>query len=297
MQEPDLADVTMFARVADAGGFRAAAARYGMSASSLSDAVQRLERATGIRLFTRTTRSVVPTEAGQRLLDRLRPALAEVASAFDGLASGDEAAGTLKLDVPGIVARYILPSISAAFLIAHPRMRLEISVTDGLADVMAAGCVAGVRYEEHLAADMMTVPIGPRRQRYVGVASPHYVEKYGRPMHPRELTEHSCIAHMFTSGRVPEWEFERDGEKLRIQPQGRLVTGSSDIEVAAAVSGLGVLFTFQEFVSHHIERGELVTILEDWPQEFNGPYLYFPRAHRRDAPLAAFVNFLRKHRR
>lgn len=297
MLEPDWADVRMFVRVADAGGFRAAAARSGISASSLSDAVQRLEQAAGIRLFTRTTRNVVPTEAGQRLLDRVRPAFADIASAFDGLAHGDEAAGTLKLDVPGIVARYILPPIAAAFLLAHSRMRLEISVTDGLADVMAAGCVAGVRYEEQLAADMMTVPIGPKRQRYVGVASPDYLDKHGRPMHPRDLTEHTLIAHMFASGRVPDWEFERDGEKLRIQPQGRLVTGSSDIQVAAAVSGLGVLFTFHEFVCDHIERGDLLVVLEDWPQEFSGPYLYFPRAHRRDAPLVAFVNFLRKQRR
>ncbi len=293
MQEPDLTDLMMFARVADAGGFRAAAARSNISASSLSDAVQRLERAAGIRLFTRSTRKVVPTEAGQRLLERIRPALAEVASAFDVLRDGDELAGTLKLDVPGVVARYILPPITTAFLLAHPRIRMEISVTDGLADVLAAGCVAGIRYEEQLAADMMTVSIGPKRQRYICVASPNYLAKYGTPTDPRELMDHAIIAHMFPSGRVPDWEFERAGEKVRVQPKGRLITGSSDIQVAAVVGGLGILFTFQEFVSDHIERGELRAILKDWPQEFNGPYLYFPRAHRRDVALAAFVKFLR----
>jgi len=296
MQNPDFADLAMFVRVADAGGFRAAASRYGVSASSLSDSVQRLEQVTGVRLFNRTTRSVVPTDAGQRLLDRLRPALAEVASAYDGLTSSGEPAGTLRLDVPGIVARYILPPIVAAFLATYPRVRLEVSVTDSLIDVMAAGCVAGIRYEEHLAADMMTVPIGPSRQRYVAVASPAYLEKYGTPRHPRELTRHACIAHMFAGGRIANLEFEREGEKFRIQPQGRLATSSSDIQVAAAISGAGVLLTFHEFVSRHIEQGELITVLDDWPQEFNGPFLYFPRAHRRDPPLAAFVNFIRTTR-
>lgn len=294
MQEPDLMDMTMFARVAEAGGFRAAAARTGISASSLSDAVQRLEKAAGIRLLTRTTRNVMPTQAGQLLLDRVRPALADLASAFDGLTDEDEAAGTLMLDVPGIVARYIMPPIITEFLKLHPRMRVELSVIDGLADIMAAGNVAGVRYEENMADDMMTVPIGPRLQRFVGVASPAYLEKRGSPTHPKDLADHDLIAHMYPNRRVPQWEFERGDEKFRIRPKGRLVTGSSDVQVAAAVGGLGILFAFQEFVRDHIERGELATILEDWPQEFNGPFLYYPRSHRRDPPLVAFVAFLKR---
>jgi len=294
MQEPDLMDMTMFARVAEAGGFRAAAARTGMSASSLSDAVQRLEKAAGIRLLTRTTRNVMPTQAGQVLLDRVRPALADLASAFDGLTDDDEAAGTLVLDVPGIVARYIMPPIITEFLTLHPRIRVELSVTDGLTDIMAAGNVAGVRYEENLADDMMTVPIGPRLQHYAGVASPAYLEKRGTPTHPRDLADHDLIAHMYPNRRIPHWEFERGDEKFKLRPKGRLVTGSSDVQVAAAVGGLGILFAFEEFVRDHIERGELATVLEDWPQEFNGPFLYYPRSHRRDPPLVAFVAFLKK---
>ena len=294
MREPDLMDMTMFARVAEAGGFRAAAARAGISASSLSDAVQRLEKAAGIRLLTRTTRNVMPTQAGQLLLDRVRPALADLASAFDGLTDADEAAGTLMLDVPGIVARYIMPPIITEFLKLHPRIRVELSVNDGLADIMAAGSVAGVRYEENLTDDMLTIPIGPRLQRYVGVASPAYLEKRGTPTHPRDLTDHDLIAHMYPNRRIPQWEFERGNEKFRIRPKGRLVTGSSDVQVAAAVAGLGILFAFHEFVSDHIERGDLATVLGDWPQEFNGPFLYYPRSHRRDPPLVAFVAFLKK---
>lgn len=293
MAGADLNDLGSFMRVADAGGFRAAAQRHGVSASSLSDAVQRLEHATGVRLFNRTTRSIVPTEAGQRLLERLRPALTEIAVAYDDLTPGGEPGGTLKLDVPGVVARHILPPIAAAFLAAHPRIRLEISVTEGLVDVMEAGCVAGIRYDEHIAADMMAVPIGPRRQRYVGVASPSYLAAHGTPRHPAELEAHAGIGHLFPSGRVAVWEFERDGERIRVRPEGRLITASSDIQVAAAIAGNGVLFTFEEFVAHHVERGELTTLLDDWPLEFDGPRIYFPRSHRRDPALAAFVRFVR----
>ncbi|AWN51088.1 LysR family transcriptional regulator [Methylobacterium sp. 17Sr1-1] len=293
MAVPDLGDLSSFMRVADAGGFRAAAQRHGISASSLSDAVQRLEQAVGVRLFNRTTRSVVPTEAGQRLLDRVRPALAEITVAYEGVTQDGEPGGTLKLDVPGVVARHILPPIAAAFLTAHPRIQLEISVTDGLVDVMAAGCVAGIRYGEHIAADMMAVPIGPRRQRYVGVASPAYLAAHGTPHHPAELATHVGIGHLFPSGRVSDWEFERNGERIKVKPQGRLTTGSSDIQIAAAVAGHGILFAFEEFVAPHIQRGELTVLLSNWPQEFDGPRIYFPRSHRRDPALAAFLRFIK----
>ena len=293
MASPDLNDLSAFMRVADAGGFRAAAQHHGISASSLSDAVQRLEQALDVRLFNRTTRSIVPTDAGRRLLDRLRPALTEIAVAYEDAASDGEPAGTLKLDVPGVVARHILPAITAAFLAAHRRIRVEISVTEGLVDVMAAGCVAGIRYDEHIAADMMAVPIGPRRQRYVCVASPAYLAEHGTPRHPAELESHAGIGHLFAGGRAGAWDFERNGERVRVRPQGRLATASSDIQVAVAVAGHGVLFTFEEFVARHVERGDLVALLEDWPQEFDGPRLYFPRAHRHDPALAAFVRFIK----
>ncbi|UHD45803.1 LysR family transcriptional regulator [Aureimonas altamirensis] len=295
MADTELTDLNAFLRVADAGGFRAAAYRHGVSASSLSDAVQRLEETTGTRLFNRTTRSVRTTDAGQRFLDKLRPALAEIGTALDDLSGGDGPGGRLKLDVPGIVARHILPPIVDAFLLANPRVSLEISVTEGLIDVMAAGCDAGIRYSEHLSADMMAVPIGPKRQRYVVVASPGYLASHGKPLHPRDLTGHAGIGHLFPSGRVHPWEFERDGERFTVQPRERLITGSSDIQIAAALSGHGVLLTFEELVAVHLERGELVPLLQDWPQEFAGPQLYFPRAHRKDAALSAFVRFVGDH--
>ena len=293
MADQNLSDLAVFVRVADAGGFRAAAHRHGVSASSLSDAVQRLEATAGVRLLNRTTRNVLPTAAGCELLDRVRPALAEMTSAVETLGSGDEPAGTLRIDVPGVVARYILPPIVAQFLKHHPRISLEISVNDGLIDAMAAGCAAGIRYEEHLAADMVTVPIGPRRQRYVAVAAPSYLQQYGTPVHPRDLQQHVCIAHMYPGGRIDTWEFERGAERVKIQPSGRLATGSSDVQVAAAVAGLGILFSFDQFVADLVTNGQLVVLLDDWSQVFSGPFLYYPRAHRRDPPLVALSAFLR----
>ena len=182
MASPDLADLDAFAAVARARGFRGAAARRGVSASSLSEAVRRLEARLGVRLLNRSTRSVTPTEAGARLLERLGPALAEVAAALDSVGGTDgSASGTLRLNVPTIVARHVLPPLVGPFLLAHPGIRLEVSADDSFVDVLAAGCDAGIRYEERVERDMIAVPIGPRRQRFVTAAAPAYLAARGAP--------------------------------------------------------------------------------------------------------------------
>ncbi|MCX4162530.1 MULTISPECIES: LysR family transcriptional regulator [Paraburkholderia] len=297
MDISDLTDMKMFALVAEAGGFRFAALRNGLSASSLSDAIQRLEKLKGVRLMNRTTRSVTPTEAGQQLLERLRPALSELDAAFDSIAMGDQATGTLRLDVPGIVARHVLPQIASAFLVAHPTIRMEVTVTEGLVDVFAANCDAGVRYEEHLARDMIAVPIGPARQRLVGVAAPDYLARHGVPAHPRDLNEHACIRHMFGSGRRIVWELKRKKEIVRVVPDGRLASESSDVEVAGAVAGLGILFTFEEFVAEPLADGRLVRVLNDWQEEFAGPRLYYNSRRQMPAALRVFVDFIKSQSR
>jgi DNA-binding transcriptional LysR family regulator len=173
MAAPNLDDFAQFAAVARAGGFRAAAQARNLSASSLSEAVRRLESDLGIRLLNRTTRSVTPTEAGQRLLERLAPALEELAHAADDLVTDSgRVSGTLRLNVPGIVAWHILPPIAARFLAAHPGIHMEVTAQDELVDVLAAGFDAGIRYEERIDRDMIAVPIGPRRQRFACVAAP-----------------------------------------------------------------------------------------------------------------------------
>src|SRR5271168_4757634 len=196
-----LSDLTAFIAVARAGGFREAARTSGHSASSLSEAVRRLETQLGVRLFNRTTRSVVPTEAGARLLERLGPALGEVDAALD-VVNGyrDRPAGTLRLNVPISAALLVLPRIVPPFLAAYPDILLEVIAEDSFVDVLATGCDAGIRYDERLEQDMIAIPIGPRKQRFATAASPDYLKRRGRPDHPRDLLKHACVRGRFPSG-------------------------------------------------------------------------------------------------
>lgn len=294
MAPPNLDDFAQFAAVAVAGGFRAAAQTNNLSASSLSEAVRRLESDLGVRLLNRTTRSVTPTEAGQKLLDRLSPALAELAHAADDLvAESGQVTGTLRLNVPNIVARHVLPPIAARFLIAHPGIRLDIAGQDDFVDVLAAGFDAGIRYEESIDRDMIAIPIGPRRQRFCCVAAPDYLERNGVPRHPRDLASHARIGHRFASGRLIVWDFERGGRRYRIAPEGPLIATSLEMEIAAAVAGLGLAAGFEEFFAAELARNTLVEVLADWMEPFPGPSLYYHSRRLMPAPLRAFIDFIR----
>ncbi|MBB5207621.1 LysR substrate-binding domain-containing protein [Chiayiivirga flava] len=290
---PDLADLDAFVAVARARGFRRAAYLGNVSASALSEAVRRLEARLDTRLLQRSTRSVTPTEAGQRLLDRLEPALGGVADALAALhADGDEPAGTLRLNVPTIVASHVLPPIVARFLHRHPHVRMEVIGDDRFIDVLGAGFDAGVRYDERLERDMIAVPLGPREQRFVVAGAPAWFARHGRPTHPDQLRAEHCIGHRFASGLVAVWEFERGDELIRIAPAGRVIGSHSGIEVQAAVDGLGLVASFDEFLRPAIDAGLLEAVLGDWLPPFPGPKLYFSGRHQ-TAPLRAFVDFLR----
>jgi DNA-binding transcriptional LysR family regulator len=244
----DLGDLNAFVSVARARGFRDAARVTGTSASGLSEAVRRLETRLGIRLLKRTTRSVVPTEAGSRLLERLSPALTEVESALD-VVNGfrDKPAGTLRLNVPISAVRLVLPEIVPRFLAAYPQIRLEVVADDNFVDVLASGFDAGIRYDERLEQDMIAVPIGPRTQRFAAAAAPAYLDRHGRPQHPRELLEHACLRGRFSSGAMPPWEFERDNEVVRVEPNGPLLVSigtATDLAVNAAIAGVGIIGLF-----------------------------------------------------
>jgi DNA-binding transcriptional LysR family regulator len=294
MATPNLDDFAQFAAVAAAGGFRAAAQANNLSASSLSEAVRRLEGDLGIRLLNRTTRSVTPTEAGQRLLERLAPALAELAHAADDLvADTGQVTGTLWLNVPGIVAWFILPPIAVRFLAAHPGVRLEVTAQDEFVDILAAGFDAGIRYVESIDRDMIAVPIGPRRQRFTCVAAPAYLERHGTPQHPRDLARHQRIGHRFSSGRLIVWDFERGDQRFRIAPEGPLVANALQMERAAVLAGLGIATGFEEFFADDLARGTLVEILRDWMEDFPGPSLYYHSRRLMPAPLRAFIDFVR----
>ena len=293
----ELNDLAAVLAVARAGGFRDAARATGLSPSGLSIAVKRLESKLGVRLLNRTTRSVAPTEAGRRLIERLSPALTEMEAALDVLNGfRDQPAGTLKLNVPSAVARLVLEPIASAFLKAHPDIRLEIIVEDSYIDVLAAGCDAGIRYDERLEQDMIAVPIGPRVQRFATAASPRYLQESGRPQHPRDLLAHSCLRGQFSSGAMPLWEFERKGEIVRVDPHGPLLikpAAAFDLAVSAAVDGLGIVHMFEGMLRRHLDSGALEPILQTWWQNFSGPFLYYPGRRLVPAPLRAFVDFIK----
>jgi DNA-binding transcriptional LysR family regulator len=291
----DLGDLTAFVAVARSGGFRDAARVSGSSASSLSEAVRRLEKRLGVRLLNRTTRSVVPTEAGARLLDRLGPALFEIEAALD-VVNGfrDRPAGTLRLNVPASAARLILPRIVPGFLAAYPDIRVEVIAEESFVDVLAAGCDAGIRYDERLEQDMIAIPIGPREQRLATAASPRYLDRHGRPDHPRELLGHACLLGRFASGAMTAWEFERDGEVVKLDPTGPLVVrvgAATDLAVEAAVAGCGVINLFEDWLRPYFDSGALEPILQPWWQRFSGPFLYYPGRRYLPAPLRAFIDF------
>jgi len=298
MTEPDLADLDAFTAVARHRSFRGAAAMRGTSASTLSEAVRRLEMRLGVRLLNRTTRSVTPTEAGVRLLERLVPALSEVAAAVDAVNGfRDSLTGTLRLNVPTAVARLILPPIVEGFLQANPAITIEVTTEDSLIDVLAAGFDAGIRYDERLEQDMIAVPIGPRLQRYAAAAAPAYLAAHGRPAHPKDLLRHACIRHRFASGVTVAWEFERNGEIVRISPPGPLVATAIDLEISAAVAGLGVIKCFEGYLAPALASGALVPVLEDWWQSFCGPFLYYAGRRHIPAPLRAFIDFIKSRGR
>jgi DNA-binding transcriptional LysR family regulator len=293
----DLSDLNAFVAVTRAGGFRDGARASGASASGLSESIRRLEAQLGVRLLNRTTRSVAPTEAGQRLLERLGPALTEVEAALD-VVNGflDKPAGTLRLNVPVSAARLVLPAIVPRFLAAYPEIRLEVIADDNFVDLLAAGCDAGIRYDERLEQDMIAVPIGPRVQRLAAAAAPSYLDRRGRPTHPRDLLDHACLRGRFNNRPIIPWEFERDGEVVRVDPPGALLVsagGATDLAVSAAIDGAGIIKLFEDWLRPHLDSGALEPVLEPWWQRFSGPYLYYPGRRLVPAPLRAFVDFIK----
>jgi DNA-binding transcriptional LysR family regulator len=293
----DLGDLNAFLAVARAGGYRDGARASGVSASGLSEAVRRLEAQLGVRLFNRTTRSVVPTEAGARLLERLGPALTEVDAALD-VVNGfrERPAGTLRLNVPVSAVRLVLPAIVPPFLAAYPDIKLEVTAEDSFVDVLAAGCDAGIRFDERLEQDMIAVPIGPRVQRFATAAAPAYLNRRGRPAHPRDLLGHACLRGRFSSGTMPPWEFERDGKVVRVDPTGPLLVGiggASDLAVEAAVAGTGIIYIFEDWLRPYFKSGALEAVLEPWWLRFSGMFLYYPGRRLVPAPLRAFIDFIK----
>ncbi|MBB3695262.1 LysR family transcriptional regulator [Sphingomonas sp. BK580] len=295
----DLAAVRAFVAVATAGGFREGSKSTGLSASSLSGAVKRLEHQLGVRLLNRTTRSVRMTEAGADLLVRLRAALTDMEAALDRANDHrDTPSGTLRLNVPVNVARLLLPRLLPGFMKVHPGVQVEVIAEHGVVDILAAGCDAGIRYDERLTKTMISVPIGPGRQRFATAAAPSYLAERGRPDHPRDLLDHACLPARLRDGALIPWDFEREGEVMRIEPAGPLATDVTAIDLAlsAALDGCGIIHLFEEWLRPALDSGMLEPVLEPWWQGFDGPVLFYQGRDHVPAPLRAFVAYVQEHR-
>jgi DNA-binding transcriptional LysR family regulator len=291
MAHPDLRDLDAFVAVARARNFRRAAQEIRVSVSSLSQRLRDLEERLGVRLVNRTTRSVALTEAGELLLARVAPAMRDVGEALDqvrGLREG--ASGRLRINAPPPAVDLVLAEMVRPFLDAHPRVALEIVAESAFVDIVDAGFDAGVRYGEHLAQDMVAVPLsGP--QRYAIVASADYVARRGRPKHPKDLLDHDCIRTRLGSGAMLDWEFEKNGRVMKVDPPAKLTATYLGLAMRAALDGVGFWATFDGYVREHVTSGALVSVLEDWCEPFPGPFLYYPSRRQVPPALRAFIDF------
>lgn len=293
MNRADLPHLAVLAAVARNRGFRGAGRELGIAPSAVSHAVSLLEGRLGVRLLARSTRSVAPTEAGAQLLERLLPAMSEIALALEvAAASRDEPAGNLRLTVPRTAAHLVLAPKLGAFAAAYPEIVLEIVIDDRFADVVAGGFDAGIRLGESLQRDMIAVRIGPR-MRGVAVAAPSYFAGRDMPLTPHDLAGHRCIRFRFESGVIYRWEFEKDGLVVEPEVTGPLILGEDRLVLQAALDGAGIAFLFEDYVRDGLGEGRLVSVLEDWCPPFDGFYLYYPSRRQMRPALRAFVDFFR----
>lgn len=293
MNLASLADLQAFAAVARLRSFRQAAAELGVSPSALSHALRGLETRLGVRLLNRSTRSVAPTEAGERLLSRLSPALQDIHGALDEInAFRDSPLGTLRINAPHAACELVLAPLVARFITTHPGMRVELVADNAFVDIVATGFDAGVRFGESLQQDMVALPLGPA-QRFVVVASPAYLAAHGTPLCPRELQQHRCIRIRFTNGSLYRWEFARGNEQLEIEVDGPLAVAEMSLMIDAAERDLGLAYVYAQYAAAPVAAGRLITVLDDWCPEIPGFYLYYPSRKLMPAGLKAFVDLLR----
>jgi len=293
MDRSNLSQLAVLATVAAHGNFRAAAKQLDIAPSAVSHAVSQLELRLGVRLLARTTRSVAPTEAGRRLIERLQPALGEIEAAVTAaIEAGDRPAGLLRITAPRTAVLLVLAGRLTGFAAAYPDIVLDLVTEDRFQDVVQGGFDAGVRLGESLQPDMIAVRIGPRIRSAV-VGSRRYFMNRTVPRHPSDLLAHRCLRFRFSSGVLYDWEFEKDGEAIDLAVEGPLIVGEDTTIVRAALDGAGLAFVFEDYAREAIEAGRLVRVLEDWCQPFDGFHVYYPSGRHMRPALRAFVDFFR----
>ena len=294
MARRNLNDLLSFVTVAREGSFTRAAALLGVTQSALSQAISGLEARLEIRLLTRTTRSVSPTAAGERLLHAIGYRFDEIEAELDELSQlRDKPTGTVRITCGDHVLRTTLLPKVAPLLHQYPDIKVEFDVNYGLRDIVADRFDAGVRLGDTIDKDMIAVPIGPQL-RMAAVAAPDYFTKHAKPKVPQDLTQHSCINIRFpTHGGLYVWEFERKGKQVNVRVEGQVTLNSTPHVVLAALQGLGIAFLPEDEFAPYIEEGRLVRVLEDWCAPFEGYYLYYPSRRQPSPAFSLVVDALR----
>lgn len=290
----DFGQLRAFVAVAEALNFSRAAEKLGVSSSALSQMVRGLEERVGVRLLHRNTRSVSLTEAGDRLFQRVKPAVQELAAAM-GEASDlrARAAGVIRIHCFRLAADLFLRPLLRPFHDAYPDVVLDITLDDEVVDIVAGGYDAAIRIGEVIEQDMVAIKLGPEL-RQIAVASPDYLARNGRPQHPRDLTSHSCIAWRWPGHETPyKWEFQESGKWFEIAVEGPVITNLKDFGLQAAVDGLGIAFAAEQMISPHIATGRLIPLLESWSAPFPGYYLCYPAQRQMGPSLRAFIDTVR----
>lgn len=287
-------DLAAFALVARERSFTRAAAKMGVSQSALSQTIKALEGRVGLRLLTRTTRSVSPTEAGERLLQTIAPRFEEIEAGVAALSElRDKPAGTVRITAGEHPAISILQPALKRFLPEHPDINVEIIIDYGLTDIVSEGFDAGVRMGEQVAKDMIAVCIGPEMRMAV-VGSPNYFEKRPIPQTPQDLTAHKCInVRLPTYGGLFPWGLEKDGREVKVRGEGQLVFNNLGMRLHSALDGLGLAYMPEDQVLAYIDDGRLVRVLEDWCPYFPGYHLYYPSRRHSSPALTLLVDMLR----
>lgn len=289
-----LSDLSIFKAVAEERSFTRAAVQFGISQSALSHRMRRLEKQLGVRLLTRTTRNVAPTQAGERLLNTLVPALGKIDSELTSLNElRDRPSGTIRITTSKHAGESILWPKLSKLLPQYPDVHVELNFDSGLADVVSERFDAGVRLGEALEKDMIAVRISPDLRMAV-VGAPSYFESHPVPQTPQDLADHRCInQRRITSGGLYIWELEKDDREVRVRVDGQLVFNDDDMIVQAALDGAGLAFVMESYVTHALAEGQLVRVLEEWCQPFAGYHLYYPSRFQPSAAFKLIVDTLR----
>ncbi len=295
MNRTQFAELNAFLAVAERTNFARAAAHLGIAASTISQTIRSLEERLGMRLLNRTTRSVSLTDAGEKLLQRIRPAITELGAAVEDLNEfRDTPTGTLRLSVTSVAARIVLAPVIKGFLAAYPAIALDITVDDSDADIVSGRFDAGIRVGRRVARDMQMVRV-TEPSRLIAIAAPEYLQQHPAPKIPSDLQRHNCIGFRKDNQYMP-WEFAKGKSQYEMSVAGTLTVNSMDLVVRAALDGVGIGYTIESYVAAHIAAGRLVPLLVDWSSAHHSYYLYYPGRRQLPVPLKVFTAYLRQQR-